>query len=272
MGRHVLRFLTIHTLAGRKRDPVVYLMKPPKANGASVTHDITRTLGGGCIHVDLNNIQSRTRVQKREEACINSVPKQVIGNLERTNIGGPLVLLSRISGISDSCGKSATSTLLRILSTRRGHGFHSRCIRVPVSLSRILFIIATGAARAVPHPLLSHVRIVRIDDCATTRGFRVTQRRLVPGRLGGGNVRKQLVIDSGTLHDIVRNCAERTNIENLRQGLKRVYQGTTERLLGRSGDYVHIGSQGLRGCLNGPEFRSLGTGRASRVKVIHNLT
>lgn len=273
MGRHVLRFLTIHGLAKGKRDPVVYLIKPPKAKGADVTHSVTHTLSGGCIHVSLKNIQSRTRVHKRHEACIKTVPKEVIGKLQVTKIGGPLVLLSRVSGVDDSCGKSATSTVLRILSSRRGRGFQSRCMRLPISLSRMLFVTDTGSVRSVPKPLLSHVRVVRIDDCARGRGFRVTGSRLLTGRFRGGKITSNgLGVASGTLQVIVSSCAERTNMHSLRQRVKRVYHGTTHEVCRNSRGVVHMANAGLRSFLKGPGCHPRGGGGGGRMNVIHNLT
>lgn len=200
IGREVLRFLTIEALARGKRDPVLYLIKPPKANGASVTGSLTHSLGGPFIHVSLKKMHSRTRVHNRHGACMKTVPKEVTGKVHATNIGGPMLLLSRVSGMDASCGKSAFSTLLRMLSDRRGDGFHSRCLRIPLSLSRIAFVAATGALRAVPEPLLSEVRVVRVADCARGRGLRVTVRRLVPGRLRGRKVAtRRLDFDGGTV-------------------------------------------------------------------------
>lgn len=269
----MLRFLTIEGLADGKRDPVVYLMNPPKAKGADVTHSVTSTLRGGCIHVSLNNIHSRTRVHKREGACVNTVPNHVMGNLERTNISGPLVLLSRVSGISDSCGNSASTTLLRILSDRRGYEFESRCVRVPISLSRILFVTATGRISNVPGPLLSEVRLVRISDCARGRGFRVTGRRLIRGRGDGGKVGgRRLAVASSTLGSVVELCAERTKIEDLREAVNGLYHGTTERVFGSDRTAMGIAGAGLGACLNGPGCDPRGGGSRTRIKVIENLT
>ncbi len=246
----MLRCVTMGRLKNRNGNSVLYLMNPPKAKGASVTGSLTHTVNERCIHVSLKKVRGRTRVEKREGACVNTVPKQVVGTMGATGMDGPLVLLSRVSGVTDSCGNSPTSTVLRILSGRRGGGFHSRFVTLPFSLSRAIFVAATGSCRKVPRPLLSEVSIVRVSNCARSRGMGVTGGCLLPGRGGRGKLASgRLGLSSGLVHRVVSNCAERSNIHGLRQYLKTMYEGATCSGTARKLSTSTLGRGLLEGCL-----------------------
>ncbi len=273
IGSHVLRLLSICALGPSVGNRVVYLVNPPNINGASVTGAVTRYVNEGCTHVSLNNIRSRTRVEKREGACVNTVPNGVVGTIGRSKDNGPLVLLSRISGLNGSCGNSPSSTLLRILSPRRGGAFISRFVRVPCSLDQSMFVTATGATSAVPTPLLSHVRVVSVSDCAHRRGLRVTGHRLIVGRvrhrkLGGGRVG----LASTTVCSLVSFCAHRTKIEGLRHTVTSVYEGSTHVVSRRGGSGVAMGRTSIRGVLNGRGCGPRIVLRGSRMNVVGKLT
>lgn len=242
-------------------------------NGASLNRSVTGTAKHGCIHVTLNNIHSRTRVHNRHHACVNSVPNGLVRGVTGINIGGPLFLLSRVSGVSSSVQNSPTSTLLRILSPRRGMTFDSRCLRISCSLDSIVFITASGSV-GVPTPLLSHVRIVHLSNCARSRGLGVTGHRLLPGRVRHGTLGgNRLAISSDTVVNVVHCCAHRTNIHNLRHRVSGLYHGTIGRLL-LSGSLgrVRVGNSGLRSCLNIRHFSCNHTSGRGHINRMANLT
>lgn len=263
IGSHVLRFVTITGLGKDVDNGVLYLINPPKINGASVNQSITETLNQRCFHFDVNNLISITRVGKRQQACIKTVPKGVIRTLGGIRATGPLVLMSRVSGVKEKRRKSPTDTLLRLLSPRRGSSFLSRCLSVPLGLDGILFVYATGRASAVPTPLLSHVRVVGLSNCITRRGVRVTGACLLPRtHLSTKVSRGRVIVRSSTVRTLVGRCYQRDNIEGLGGGVRGVFQGTTLGLIGsdvRAGATaasapVAIYRGGLRSFINGPVF------------------
>lgn len=274
MGRHVLRRLTMLGLGNSVGSPVVYLCNPPKINGASLKGSVTTTLGQGCVHVSLKNIRSRTRVHKRHGACVNTVPKHVVGGLVGTNSSGPMFVLSRVSGIDTSHRKSPSSTLLRILSPRRGATFRSGFLSISCSLSGIVFVTATGGLGAVPKPLLSQVRLVRIDNCVARRGIRVTQGRLIPGRLRTGKVGGASVgVPGSALRTVVRSCAHRDNIHRLRGGVNGVLHGSTHRCTASNFFLgARVGPASLCSFLNTPRCAHSGCRNGSCTNIIAKLT
>lgn len=242
----------MESLGNKVRDPVLYLCNPPKINGADLNGDVTGTVGHGCMEVSLKNLRSRTRVHNRHHACVKTVPNHVIGGVLGTNDDGPIFVLSRVSGISTGGRRnSPTSTLLRMLSPRRGGAFRSGCLSISCSLSGILFVTATGSVDSVPHPLLSQVRLVRMNNCVARRGVRVTGHRLVPGRLRGANLSgfaPGMDFGGTTVRNVVRRCAQRDNIH---------------RLGGRVGGKLHGVTCGLTcsGRLRGPSVATTSLGR-----------
>lgn len=272
IGRHVIRSLTMCGQGPRFSNRVLYLTNPPKINGASVIGDLTGDVRQGCAQVTLKNVRSRTRVHNRHHACVNTVTNEVIRDVVGDNIVGPIVLLSRVSGINGSCGNSPSSTLLRTLSPRRGFDFASRCVSFPVSLDGILFVAATGSISRVPTPLESHVRVVRLGSCATSRGFHVTGSCLIGGRVGGrGLATHRFGVDSSTVCYLVSYCATRTNIHKLRGGVTSLYEGTSIRVRGNTGSFG-MAPGGVRRVLNPGHFLRSRVTSGGRINIVGNLT
>lgn len=226
------------------------------------------------MHVSLNNIRSRTRVHNRHGACVNTVPNHVVGDLVGTRSSGPIVVLSRVSGLNDSRHKSPDSTVLRILSPRRGGAFRSGCLSMSCSLSGMVFVTATGGLDAVPPTLLSHVRLVRIDKCVARRGMRVTHQRLIPGRLRTGNVGGRCIGFSGTtLRYVMRGCAHRDKIHRLRGGVGGMVHGVTLRFTHSNCRIVRrVGPTSMHGCLNAPRCDHSGCRKGRCTNIIAKLT
>lgn len=101
----------------------------------------------------------------------------------------------------------------------------------------------------------------------------MTRLRLLPGRLGLGNLRGcGIDIDRGTVHHMVRSCAERTNIHGLRHGLTNVYHGITFGVIGNGDENTRMARGGLRGCLKPIVCLSSSVDLGSDINITGNLT
>lgn len=212
-------------------------------------------------------------MHNRHHACVNTVSKHVVRGLRGTKASGPIFVLSRVSGMAGSFGNSPTSTLLRILSPRRGGTFRSGCLSVSCSLDGIVFVTATGGLGAVSRPLLSHVRLVRIDNCVVRRGMRVTTHRLIPGRLRVRNLSgKGIGFPGGALRTVVRSCAHRDNIHRLSGGVTGVVHGLTHGLTSDRRLPTRVHPRSLRSCLNTIRCAHSGCRKGGCTNIMAKLT
>jgi ATP-dependent Lon protease len=127
-------------------------------------------------------------------------------------------LLDEIDKMAMDFRGDPASALLEVLDPEQNNTFSDHFVEVPFDLSNVMFVTTANAVHNIPRPLLDRMEMLYIPGYTELEKMHIAQRYLLPKqKREHGLEEEQLIVDSGTILQVIRDYTREAGVRNLEQ-------------------------------------------------------
>ncbi len=149
--------------SGFRRLPPVLLVGPPGSGKTALAQEIGRRIGVPVDIISASGASDNRDLAGTAAGWSTSSPSRPVATIARHKVANPLIVVDEVDKIGT--GKqngSMTDTLLSMLETETSRRYYDDALRTTFDISAISWIMTANSLDAVPLPLRSRLRILRV--------------------------------------------------------------------------------------------------------------
>ncbi len=140
------------------------LVGPPGTGKTRFARRVARLLGTGYGEVGVGGISDNRLLEGTARGWRGAQPCWPLLVMQQSQAANPVLLVDEIDKAVGSHNGDVRATLLSMLEPETARGWYDACLLVPADLGRISWILTANAAEALPRPLLSRLRVIRMSS------------------------------------------------------------------------------------------------------------
>jgi hypothetical protein len=139
------------------------LIGPPGIGKTRFARRVARLLGTGCGEIGVGGVSDNRLLEGTARGWRDAQPCWPLLVMRQMQAANPVLLVDEIDKAVGSHNGDVRATLLGMLEVETARSWYDACLLAPADLSQISWILTANNAVALPRPLLSRLRVVRVE-------------------------------------------------------------------------------------------------------------
>ncbi|MEO5376799.1 MAG: endopeptidase La [Magnetococcus sp. DMHC-6] len=252
----ILEFLAVGKLKGEVGGSIILLVGPPGVGKTSIGRSVARAVGREFFRFSVGGMRDEAEIKGHRRTYVGAMPGKMIQALRYKKVANPIIMLDEVDKIGASYQGDPASALLEALDPEQNTEFLDHYLDVRFDLSKILFICTANQLDTIPRPLLDRMEIIRLSGYITQEKVQIARNHLIPKQLlKNGLTKKDLLINTEAVRDIIENYAREAGVRQLEQKIGAIARKTAVKILDGEPKPFRVGKSKIEELLGKPNFR-----------------
>lgn len=268
----ILEFLSVRTLTGGAKTPIICLAGPPGVGKTSVAKSIARATGRNYVRISLGGVRDEAEIRGHRKTYIGAMPGRIITALKKAGSANPLILLDEIDKISADYKGDPSSALLEVLDSEQNFAFNDHFIELDVDLSDVMFVTTANSVEDIDRPLLDRMEIIDISGYTEYDKINIAREHLIPKLMEQHGLKKSnLRITKEAIADIINCYTREAGVRNLERKLAQVMRRSASVIVKDGAKSVSVGRKNLEDFLGKKIFKEDDKSKDNQIGVVNGL-
>ena len=268
----ILEFLSVRTLTGGAKTPIICLVGPPGVGKTSVARSIASATGRNYVRISLGGIRDEAEIRGHRKTYVGAMPGRIINALKKAGSSNPLILLDEIDKLSADYKGDPSSALLEVLDSEQNFAFRDHYIELDVDLSDVMFVTTANSVEEIDKPLLDRMEIIEIPGYTEYDKVNIACEHLIPKLMKEhGLTKSTLRITREAISDIVNFYTREAGVRNLERKLAKVMRKSASAIVKEGAEKVVAGRGNLESFLGKKIFKDEDNIKENLVGVVNGL-
>lgn len=268
----ILEFLSVRTLTGGAKTPIICLVGPPGVGKTSVAKSIAAATGRSYVRISLGGVRDEAEIRGHRKTYIGAMPGRIVTALKKAGSSNPLILLDEIDKLSADYKGDPSSALLEVLDGEQNSTFRDHFIELDVDLSDVMFVTTANSVEDIDRPLLDRMEIIDISGYTEYDKINIAREHLIPKLMEQHGLKKSsLRITKEAISDIINCYTREAGVRNLERKLAQVMRKAAANIVKDGVKSVSVGRKNLESFLGKKIFKDDDTVKINQIGVVNGL-
>jgi len=268
----ILEFLSVRTLTGGAKTPIICLVGPPGVGKTSIAKSIAKATGRNYVRISLGGIRDEAEIRGHRKTYIGAMPGRIITAIKKAESANPLILLDEIDKLSADYKGDPSSALLEVLDSEQNFAFRDHFIELDVDLSDVMFVTTANSVEDIDRPLLDRMEIIDISGYTEYDKINIAREHLIPRLMEQHGLKKStLRISKEAIADIINGYTREAGVRNLERKLAQVMRRSAATIVKEGAKSVSVGRKNLEAFLGKKIFKDDDKSKTNQIGVVNGL-
>jgi ATP-dependent Lon protease len=228
----ILEYLSVRTLAGNLKGPILCLVGPPGVGKTSLAKSVAEATGRSFIRIALGGVSDEAEIRGHRRTYIGSMPGKIIQGLKKAGTSNPLMLLDEVDKMTSNFRGDPASALLEVLDPAQNHTFNDHYLDMDYDLSKVLFFATANSYSSIPRPLLDRMELIHLSGYTEEEKLQIGRSFLLDKQLKENGLDKQsITFTVKAFKEIIHYYTREAGVRSLEREIASVLRKVARRHL-----------------------------------------
>jgi len=228
----ILEFLSVGIMKGNISGSILCFVGPPGVGKTSLGQSIARSIGRNFYRFSVGGIRDEAEIKGHRRTYIGALPGKFVQTMRTCKSANPVIMIDEIDKVGASYHGDPASALLEVLDPEQNRDFLDHYLDVRFDLSNVFFICTANQIDTIPRPLLDRMEVINLAGYILQEKLEIARRHLIPKQLAAhGATRKQVVITTKALREIIDGYAREPGVRGLENHIKKIMRKSVRQLV-----------------------------------------
>jgi ATP-dependent Lon protease len=228
----ILEYLSVISLKGDMKSPILCLYGPPGVGKTSLGKSIARSMGRKYIRMSLGGLHDEAEIRGHRKTYIGAMPGRIIQSIKKAKTSNPVIVLDEIDKVGSDFKGDPASALLEVLDPEQNSNFYDNYLEMEYDLSHVMFVATANNLDSIHPALRDRLEIIELNGYLMDEKIHIAKDYLIPKqREMHGLKARNFKLPEKSLHNIIEYYTRESGVRGLEKKIAKLCRFQAKSLL-----------------------------------------